>query len=90
VGCERKCGGCTQEEAVKTYTHLIEDIDRGKIPEWSSAEAPELAKKYWKLHKSSTMRDLILAVRADEASHSHVNHTFANIGPTGVNPFRER
>lgn len=33
------------------------------------------------------MRDLILAVRADEASHSHVNHTFAALPQNEVNPF---
>ncbi len=33
------------------------------------------------------MRDLILAVRADEASHKHVNHTFSEMGPTDPNPF---
>jgi threonyl-tRNA synthetase len=76
-----------QEEAVKTYTHLLKDIDRGKVPEWTSAEAPKLAKTYWNLGENATMRDLVLAVRADEASHSHVNHTFANIGPKAVNPF---
>jgi threonyl-tRNA synthetase len=33
------------------------------------------------------MRDLILAVRADEACHSHVNHTFAALSQDEANPF---
>ena len=33
------------------------------------------------------MRELILAVRADEAGHSHVNHTFSEIGVDDMNPF---
>ncbi len=32
-------------------------------------------------------RDLVLAVRADEACHGHVNHTFADMKATDVNPF---
>jgi threonyl-tRNA synthetase len=34
------------------------------------------------------MKDLLLAVRADEANHSHVNHTFAGMGQDDVNPFK--
>jgi hypothetical protein len=33
------------------------------------------------------MRDLLLAIRADEACHSHVNHTFAGMKPNDTNPF---
>ena len=33
------------------------------------------------------MRDLILNVRADEACHSHVNHTFAGMQSYEDNPF---
>lgn len=35
----------------------------------------------------ATMRDLVLAVRADEACHSHVNHTFAGLSQDQENPF---
>lgn len=34
------------------------------------------------------MRDLLLAVRADEANHSHVNHTFAGMRQDDINPFK--
>lgn len=33
------------------------------------------------------MRQLILNVRADEACHSHVNHTFASMKSYEDNPF---
>lgn len=33
------------------------------------------------------MRDLVLNVRADEACHSHVNHTFADLRLSADNPF---
>lgn len=38
-----------------------------------------LRRRYWKLGDDANMYDLILAIRADEACHSHVNHTFARI-----------
>lgn len=72
---------------MKTYTHLLQDIDSGKLPEWNEAPLPEIAKKYWKLDDEATMRDLVLNVRADEACHSHVNHTFGNMGKEQTNPF---
>lgn len=33
------------------------------------------------------MRELLLAVRADEACHSFVNHTFSGLGVNEENPF---
>lgn len=33
------------------------------------------------------MRDVILAIRADEACHSHVNHTFGSMRTDETNPF---
>ena len=29
--------GYLEEEAVKTYTHLIHDLDKGRVPEWTDA-----------------------------------------------------
>lgn len=80
--------GYLEEEAVKTYTHCIEDLDAGRIPEWSDMKAPEIAKKYWALADGEdSMRDLLLAVRADEAGHSHVNHTLSQLEANEPNPF---
>ena len=44
--------------------------------------------RYWRLKENATIRDLVLAVRADEACHSHVNHTFAGMRSDEMNPFR--
>ncbi|KAK9915530.1 hypothetical protein WJX75_000385 [Coccomyxa subellipsoidea] len=79
--------GYLEEEAVKTYTHAISDIDKGRLPEWADKSAPDLAKFYWKMPKDATMRDLLLNVRADEACHSHVNHTFSELKQSDDNPF---
>jgi hypothetical protein len=37
--------------------------------------------------ENATMRDLALAVRADEASHSHVNHKLSETPQDAPNPF---
>eukprot|EP00951_Prasinocladus_malaysianus_P041151 scaffold481942_cov45-Prasinocladus_malaysianus.AAC.1 len=79
--------GYLEEEAVKTYTHLIQDLDAGRIPEWQDKPCPEIAKKYWRLEDGASMRDLFLAIRADEACHSYVNHTFSELNQkTDKNP----
>lgn len=66
--------GYLEEEAVKTYTRLIDDIDRedGPLREWRKKPAPDMAKKYWKLGNDATVRDVILAIRADEAHHRYL------------------
>lgn len=79
--------GYLEEEAVKTYTHALHDIDHGCLSHWQTTPAPELAVTYWKLQPNATMRDLILAVRADEAGHSHVNHTLSVIQQSDSIPF---
>lgn len=81
--------GYLEEEAVKTYTHCLHDIDSGKLPEWATKRAPEIAISYWQLDKNATMRDVILAVRADEAGHSHVNHVFSEMKALDDNPFQK-
>lgn len=67
--------GYLEEEAVHTYTHFLHMIDSGKI---KNGPAPEVAKKYWGLPDSATIRDVVLVVRADEMDHRDVNHTMSN------------
>ena len=76
-----------EEEAVKTYTKAINDLDSGLLPEWTSKPAPTVAINYWKLGPEATMRDLLLAVRADEACHRHANEIFASLKADDPNPF---
>eukprot|EP00742_Colponemidia_sp_Colp-10_P000883 GILJ01000959.1.p1 GENE.GILJ01000959.1~~GILJ01000959.1.p1 ORF type:complete len:337 (+),score=48.11 GILJ01000959.1:50-1012(+) len=80
--------GYLEEEAVKTYTHILHEIDNGNIKEWQKTPAPPIAKAYWKLPETATMRDVIAVTRADEAHHRDVNHAFATLKPNQPNPFK--
>jgi len=80
--------GYLEEQAVITYTHILNQIDSGQLPSWSSLSAPDTAIEYWKLGPLATMRDVILVVRADEAHHRLVNHTLGSLKMDAVNPFQ--
>ena len=67
--------GYFEEEAVFSYTLYLKEIDEGRS---ANVPAPEIAKRYWNLPEGSTLRDVVLVVRADEAHHRDVNHGFAN------------
>ena len=67
--------GYFEEEAVISYTHYLAEIDEGRSP---NVPAPEIARHYWQLPDTATLRDVVLVVRADEAHHRDVNHGFAN------------
>jgi ubiquinol oxidase len=67
--------GYFEEEAVLSYTHYLKEIDEGRS---ANVPAPAIAFKYWGLPEGSTLRDVVLVVRADEAHHRDVNHGFAN------------
>jgi hypothetical protein len=80
--------GYLEEEAVITYTRAIADIEAGKLPAWESMRAPELAVEYWKMPEGKrSIKDLLVYIRADEAKHREVNHTFANLDQADPNPF---
>lgn len=42
-------------------------------------EAPKEVIEYYNLPEGAMMRELILAIRADEACHREVNHYFADL-----------
>jgi ubiquinol oxidase len=67
--------GYFEEEAVISYSHYLQEIDEGRSP---NVAAPDIAKRYWGLPDDATLRDVVLVVRADEAHHRDVNHSFAN------------
>ena len=67
--------GYFEEEAVYSYTEYLREIDAGKIP---NTPAPQIAIDYWKLPNNATLRDVVIAVREDEANHRDVNHHFAS------------
>ena len=67
--------GYFEEQAVVSYTQYLEQIDDGKI---ENVPAPQIALDYWRLPANARLRDVVLAVRADEAGHRDVNHGFAD------------
>ena len=71
--------GYLEEEAVHTYTVMINAIEQGKLEKWAKMKAPEEAIEYYDLPKDALFKDLLLAIRADEACHREVNHHFSNV-----------
>ena len=67
--------GYFEEEAVHSYTEYLAGVDNGTH---ANVPAPKLAIDYWKLGPDARLREVIVAVRADEARHRDVNHQFAN------------
>lgn len=67
--------GYFEEEAVTSYSLYLEEVDAGRHP---NTPAPQIAIDYWDLAPDATLRDVIIAVRADEAEHRDVNHGFAD------------
>jgi hypothetical protein len=37
--------GYLEEQAVVTYTHILEELDSGRLPMWEKLPAPDLAIK---------------------------------------------
>jgi ubiquinol oxidase len=66
--------GYFEEEAVVSYTRYLEEIDAGRI---ENVPAPAIAIEYWKLPADACLRDVVIAVRQDEAGHRDVNHAIA-------------
>lgn len=81
--------GYLEEEAVKTYTGLLEDMNGPEhLKNWGEEGAPSIAINYYKLDSNATVRDVIKCIRADEAHHRDVNHAFAGLDPDlDPNPF---
>ena len=44
--------GYLEEEAVRTYTHAIKDLDSGKLTNWTNMPAPKIAVDYWQLKRT--------------------------------------
>ena len=67
--------GYLEEEAVYSYTEYLAGLDNGT---YANVPAPQIAIDYWKLAGDATLREVIIAVRIDEAHHRDVNHQFAD------------
>ena len=67
--------GYFEEEAIVSYTEYLAEIESGRIV---NVVAPQIAIDYWKLEPDARLKDVVIAVRADEAGHRDVNHGFAD------------
>lgn len=67
--------GYLEEEAVTSYTEYLEGIDSGRH---ENVPAPAMAIRYWNLPEEARLREVVEAVRADEAKHRDVNHGLAD------------
>lgn len=68
--------GYFEEEAVISYTSYLAEVDAGRH---ENLPAPQIAIDYWQLPANARLRDVIIAVRADEAEHRDVNHHFVDV-----------
>ncbi len=68
--------GYFEDQAVVSYTHYLEEIDAGRT---ANIPAPKIARDYYQLAENATLRDVLIAVRADEQGHADVNHGMADI-----------
>ena len=76
--------GYFEEEAVYSYTEYLNELDEGRI---ENVPAPRIAITYWNLADDARLRDVILAVRDDEAGHRDVNHYIATYGNVKVDKY---
>jgi ubiquinol oxidase len=67
--------GYLEEEAVVSYTQYLAQIDAGLV---ENVPAPQIAIDYWHLPQTARLRDVVIAVRADEAGHRDRNHQMAD------------
>ncbi|MFT6614826.1 MAG: ubiquinol oxidase [Halopseudomonas sp.] len=67
--------GYFEEEAVYSYSEYLAEVDSGRL---ENVKAPQIAIDYWKLSADAMLRDVIIAVRNDEAGHRDANHQFAD------------
>lgn len=81
--------GYLEEEAVHTYSKLLEEIDAGKLPLFYNAQAPSLARGYYDLPPEATLRDVFECIRADESVHRESNHHFGDLKPDEPNTLVE-
>ena len=78
--------GYFEEEAVVSYTDYLKEIDDGRL---ENIPAPKIAIDYWNLPATARLRDVVIAVRQDEAGHRDRNHYFADALIAGDDPTAE-
>jgi ubiquinol oxidase len=68
--------GYFEEEAVVSYERFKSAIDAGHI---ANREIPQFARLYWNLPAEAKLRELVLAIQADEMGHRDVNHRLSGV-----------
>lgn len=68
-----------QNQAVLTYTECLEAIDNGSLSSWKTQPAPKEAVEYYELPSTASMRDMILAIRADAAISREINKYYTEL-----------
>lgn len=63
--------GYLEEEACVSYSEFLKELEEGGA---ANPPAPEIARVYWELADDATLKDVVKAVRDDEAEHRDVNH----------------
>jgi len=81
--------GYLEEEAVKTYSHLLQEIDEDQLPLFAQTPAPIFARTYYQLPEEAKLREVFACMRADEAHHRDANHVFSRLPSDAPNPMVE-
>ncbi|KAK0589383.1 hypothetical protein LWI29_013516 [Acer saccharum] len=69
--------GYLEEEAVISYTEFLKDLDNGSM---ENVPAPAIAIDYWRLPEDSTLRDVVMVIRAnDQVHHCDLNRYASDI-----------
>jgi len=75
-----RLAGYLSEQAVRGYSEYLERIEAGALDE---RPAPATAIAYWNLRPDARIKDMIRAMREDEAIHRDIHHAFADALTSG-------
>lgn len=70
-----RVAGYLEEGAVHSYTEYLAGVDNGT---YVNVPAPKIAIDYWNLDPDARLREVIVAIRRDEARHREANHDLAD------------
>lgn len=70
-----RLAGYLAEQAVRGYSEYLERLESGSI---ENRPAPAAISAYWNLPTDARLKDIILAMREDEAIHRDIHHAFAD------------
>ncbi|KAI3438922.1 hypothetical protein D9Q98_001336 [Chlorella vulgaris] len=75
------------EEQVFNYSQAIDLIDSGRFSHWRSMQPSALASSYYGLQDGCSLRNVLLRMRADEASMHYIQSVLADLPVLSTNPF---